>query len=313
MNILIIGAGSIGSLFGAKIALTGQPVYAYISNRLIEKQKNIGLVLNDFDGKSHQISKFYPLKQSEEYSLDCKSTICIIATKTIHLENICTQYHFILNQVPLIALLQNGIGNEEIVSKYYPTIPILRIVTSNGALMPECGQVTHTGKGATIIGLSFNNLKISQNIIENFSNLLKKAGFDPVYSNEIYLKIWWKAFINIGINVFGAITRLKNGELVNIASIKDMMKLTLIEAYNVAINLIPKLDPVEKYISQLFDVVEKTAQNKNSMLQDILKNSKTEIQFLNGYIVKKGLELNIPTPLNALLTALIEGIESNFN
>ena len=115
--------------------------------------------------------------------------------------------------------------------------------------------------------------------------------------------------INAGINPFGALTGLKNGELITITALKELMTETVNEGKEVAAKLKVNLkgDPS----SLMIHTAEITAQNKNSMLQDIERKKRTEIDFINGAISNLGKRKGVKTPLNTLLTHLIKGLEGN--
>jgi 2-dehydropantoate 2-reductase len=114
--------------------------------------------------------------------------------------------------------------------------------------------------------------------------------------------------VNIGINALGALTRLPNGKLLEIKGLKNIMAGAINEAKKVAVMKNIKLSERD-FIAIAQDVAEKTAENKNSMLQDILNNKPTEIDFMNGRILKYARDLGINVPINELLTLLIRGLE----
>ena len=163
----------------------------------------------------------------------------------------------------------------------------------------------------TKVGFPF---KSSQNAeqknldIQQLKDLLNIVGLDTIVVDDIRKECWEKAFINIGINAFGAITRLKNGELLEIVGLKNLMAEAIKEALLIAKKKRIQLSDKD-FISLTFEIAKKTSENKNSMLQDILKGKNTEIDFLNGIIVDYAKDLEISVPINELLTNLIKGLE----
>jgi 2-dehydropantoate 2-reductase len=196
---------------------------------------------------------------------------------------------------------------------------VIRIVTSHGALLEKPGEVHHTGQGFTKIGFTFlkpqiNNKEVYYQAYEKLSllkTLLDAGGIKTEIVDDIIKCSWEKAFVNIGLNAIGALTRLNNGELLENAYLKQYMNIAVMEALEVA-----KLKEIEiserDYIGLMYSVAEKTYNNKNSMLQDILKGKPTEIDFLNGKIVELAKELTMKVPINELLTFLIKGLERSF-
>jgi 2-dehydropantoate 2-reductase len=229
------------------------------------------------------------------------------------------QYKGIIDASSWLVILQNGVGNEEVVKKNCDENNVIRIVTSHGALMDKPGKVRHTGLGFTKIGLAFlkplnNNKDVYDHAHEKLvllKTLLDVGGIKTEIVDDIIKCSWEKAFVNIGLNAIGALTRLNNGELLENAYLKQYMDIAVIEALEVA-----KLKEIEiserDYIDLMHSVAEKTYSNKNSMLQDILKGKPTEIDFLNGKIVELAKELTMKVPINELLTFLIKGLERSF-
>ena len=316
MDFLIIGAGSLGCLFGGLLAQTNNKVWAYCSGNLQDHLKVNKLIIQNMEGSENIVQNFH-VAPNISYFINTEKIpqIIIIATKAYSLKQVCDQYEKLIPKSKMVFLLQNGLGNEDIIRKRFPKIPLYRIITSNGAFMEELGKVKHTGKGETIIC----RISDSENIISKFKDLedlvinnLNQAGLRAQFSQEPKETIWKKAIINIGINAFGAITHLRNGELIKTPKLKEIMKKTVEEAIKVAKSLEIPLNPKKDYFNLVIEVIKATQINKNSMLQDFLKKRRTEIDFLNGKIVDYGKNLGIKTPYNETLTALINAIEKTF-
>jgi len=319
MQILIIGTGSIGSLFGTKLTLAGHEVILYSRYNHSRSHHKHDITLKNLDGTDQKIQDFYVTPPLDTF-LSCSKEKCppivIIATKAYDLSQVCQDYKEILNRIPVIVLLQNGLGNERILTKNFPDSTLYRLLTSHGASLDESGVIHHTGQGPTLLcDITLDQNKRNERnlrhfkLVQMFLNTLSEAGFDPELVSEPEESIWRKAMINIGINAIGAITQLTNGFLMRTPELKEMVSQTVIEAYNLARKMkIPLLEQ-ESYLESVFSVIQATKDNKNSMLQDILKGNRTEIDFLNGKIVELGVKINFPTPINSTLTRLIKGIE----
>ncbi|MHA1744368.1 MAG: ketopantoate reductase family protein [Promethearchaeota archaeon] len=316
MRIMIIGTGSIGSLFGSKLALAGHEIIPYSSQIVSKVHHNHTITLEESDGTIQKIEDFYlvpPLATYFSCSTEDLPPVVIIATKAYDLSKICRDYKQLLTRIPIIVLLQNGLGNERIVQRNFPDSTLYRLLTSHGASLDEFGVVHHTGQGPTMLcdmTLEHNKSRSQRfNLTQTFLTALSEAGFDPMLFTDPEEAIWRKALVNIGINAIGALTRVTNGSLMHILDLKKLVSQTVIEAYNLARMMqIPLLDQ-ESYLTSVFSVINATQDNKNSMLQDILKGNRTEIDFLNGKIVELGMEIDIPTPINSMLTHLIKGLE----
>lgn len=328
IRIGFIGAGSIGSLFGGYLASIKSDIYS--TEVILFCRKNHAEAINEnglvmYNGEAileiKNIKAFENLDEFKEFFLKESKfafDFIFLSTKTYDIETALSQYNKLVDKCKRLVILQNGIGNEEIVSKYCYENKIIRIVTSNGALLEKPGHVIHTGKGFIKIGFPFYNAlnvqdgedEIAKLELRLLYDLLNYAGLDAIMVDDIIKECWEKIFVNIGINAFGALTRLKNGKLLENEGLKYLMGEAVKEAVEVAkrknINL-PKKD----FIALTYDVAEKTSENKNSMLQDVLKGKKTEVDFINGRILKYAKELDINTPINKLLTYLVKGLEQS--
>jgi 2-dehydropantoate 2-reductase len=238
-----------------------------------------------------------------------------LTTKAYDIKKALLEYEALLKDTEWLVILQNGIGNEVLVEKYIPKEKIIRLLTSNGALLYAPGKVKHTGSGYTKIGFPFiKKGEKSAKSNESFKNLnllkelLTNSGFKTTLSDDIIRDSWEKVFVNIGINPFGALTRLRNGQLLENKKIKALMGDAVEEAVKIArlkhINL-----SEQDFKALTYDVAKKTAENKNSMLQDVLKGKKTEIDFMNKKIMKYADELGVEVPINRTLSYLVKALE----
>ncbi|MFX1503526.1 MAG: ketopantoate reductase family protein [Promethearchaeota archaeon] len=328
LRIGFIGAGSIGSLFGGYLANVQSDIYSIeviffnidpyidIINRKglkIYKDQDTILVKNIV---AYENEKF--LKDKIKNNPSFKFDYMFLTTKTYDNEKALIQYKDLINVSNYLVILQNGIGNEDLAIKYYDRTKIIRAVTSNGALLSKPGHLYHTGKGITKIGFPYHidTNSSSEEYIKSESNLkllkdiLNLAGFQTIIVHDIIMESWEKVFVNIGINALGALTRLPNGALLKNDKLKYLLEQAIREAIEVAKEKGIKL-PEKDYFSIAYNVAENTADNKNSMLQDILNKKTTEIDFINGRILKYALKLGMKVPVNEMLTYLIKGLENS--
>lgn len=139
-----------------------------------------------------------------------------------------------------------------------------------------------------------------------------QVGLEARISRDIKGLLWSKLIINAGINALTAIARLKNGELIKFEGTRKILRESVAEAVKIAKRKRIKIiydDPLAKVEA----VCEATSGNVSSMLQDILRKKRTEIDFINGVIVRQAQELGIPVPVNTILVELIKTIEASFD
>ncbi len=328
IRIGFIGAGSIGSLFGGYLANIKSEIYDLeviffcqrehkeaIDKKGLKIKKNQDVKeINDILAYENEKILEEKLKMDKYFRFD----YIFLTTKTYDMEKAVLQYEKLIDVSDWFVILQNGIGNEEIISNYIPKSKIIRIVTSNGAFLESPGNLIHTGDGFTKIGFPFlediNNNHVDLTKANEDLNLLKEllhlAGLKTQIAKDINKESWEKVFVNIGINAFGALTNLTNGQLLESEGLKQLMAEAVEEAVEVAKLKEIKLSNKD-FIAETYDVAKKTSKNKNSMLQDILNRTVTEIDFINGRVLIYAKELGIKTPINELLTHLIKGLEAS--
>ncbi len=149
--------------------------------------------------------------------------------------------------------------------------------------------------------------------VEKIAEVFTKAGLETVASDDIMRDIWKKLMANIGINAMSALCNFRVGEIFDVTETKE----TILEAVDEA-TLVAKAAGVNIDVNETKDVLYKitgkggTGSNRSGMLVDILNKKKTEIDFINGAVVKLGMMYGIPTPVNKTLTAAVKGLERNF-
>ena len=329
IKIGFIGAGSIGSLFGGCLASVhsdknpldiiffGRRNHAFAINK-----EGLRLTVGDKDLFLKNIKAYESAKDftgSSEIGDAYKFDFLFLATKAYDTERAMIQFKSLIESSNWVIILQNGIGNEALVKEYCNEDKILRIITSHGALLENHGHVRHTGVGFTKIGFVYlkpdnNNVKYygrADESLMDLKNLLSTGGLQTEIVEDIIKCSWEKVFVNIGINAIGALTGLKNGQLLEKNSLKKLMGKAVKEALEVA--HVMQIDLSNRdYVELMYSVAKKTYNNKNSMLQDVLRGKPTEIDFINGKIVEFGKKLGIEVVTNEVLTALIKGLESSF-
>jgi 2-dehydropantoate 2-reductase len=330
LRIGFIGAGSIGSLFGGYIADIKSDVYpikvhffCIKEHATVINEKGLKLFRNREVKIIKNIKAFENEKKVEEklkQETDFKFNYLFLTTKAYDIKTALNQYKKIINASNYVVILQNGIGNEDKVIQFTDKEKVIRAVTTNGALLDKPGQVHHTGEGITKIGFPFINeinskaeeFDRAKTDLQLLGNMLESAGFETIIVEDMIMESWEKALVNIGINAIAALTRLTNGELLKVKGLKHFVGQAINEAINVA-KLKNIILPNKDFVSIAYDVLTKTANNKNSMLQDILNNNPTEIDFLNGKILKDATDLGIIVPINEFLTYLVKSLEKSEN
>ena len=277
MKITVIGAGAIGIVLAASLD-TKNEVSVLVKPENYDRLAKKGLWIIEGDEKTKIKAKIVTKVIDSE--------IVIIAVKGYDLQN---TKKLLDGFTGMVLICQNGLKMLDF--NLSNKNEIYSIVTSIGATSSELGVSEFKGTGKTIVGSLFNVKEDSNKISDLFSSYY----FDIYHSKDIKKHIWLKAAINSAINPIASYNNLKNGELKR-EEYWSQVKRLLAESVSIAnsnginFNNNP-LDLAE-------EIIEKTADNFCSMLQDIKKGRKTEINEINGILYEMGKKQNINAKLN---------------
>ncbi len=302
MHFLVVGAGAMGCLFAARLNLAGYEV------TLLEKIPAWADQINTrgirVEGVTGNYSAAVPaLSERPAVSPDVV-LFCVKSNNTREAGEAVKTY---LKPETLVVTLQNGVGNIETLESIFGKDQVFGGVTAEGATVLGPGHIRHAGQGETLIGPRGE----PGGPVENFVKALNRAGFKTRSIENVQDLVWGKLIINVGINALTALTGLKNGRLPQCEGTRAVMEEAVREAVAVARAkeiALPYPDPV----GRVMEVCEATAGNIASMLQDVLNRKMTEIDYINGAIVREGRRLGLPTPVNFTLTSLVRVIQETY-
>jgi 2-dehydropantoate 2-reductase len=306
MKIAVVGLGAIGMLFGACLIKAKEDVYFLDHNpKRAQKIKRDGIKIEGASG-THQVGSVNITSNPKDIGA---CDLVILCVKSYDTENAIKEAKPLLADNTMVLTLQNGVGNIQVLEEAVGDDRVIGGITNEGANVKGWGHVVHAGAADTIIGKRDKKIL---GPVRDISKALNKAVFRTKISRDIDSVIWGKLIINVGINALTALTRLNNGRLLEFDGTRSIIRKAVSEAVKVAKRKRIKLiydDPIQKV--EL--VAKATAKNVSSMLQDIRNRKKTEIDFINGAIVRQGASYNIPTPTNELLTGLIKTLEESYD
>ena len=211
----------------------------------------------------------------------------------------------ILTQDGVAISIQNGMGHAQTLAHRLGRERTLGGITTHGAWRDNVG--THwVGRGRITIG-SLDESKPSANA-ERLIRILDQAGLSPEWSQDINTSIWKKLLVNVAINPVCSIAGVRNGALLEVPELWAQAISAMYEAATVATASGADLSELDME-DLLREVAANTANNRCSMLQDIMAGRKTEVDHLCGAVVEMGESVGVPTPRNEMLHALVSGIE----
>jgi len=303
MNITIIGAGAMGSLFGSLLAGSGENVFLVdIWKEHVDTINSRGLSV-----ESGEKAATVLIHAGTDIEDSPKSDLVIIFVKSNHTGQAARQALKCLSSSGVVLTLQNGMGNADIISQFIDPDRVIAGTTSHGATILKAGMIRHAGKGPTIFGM-WSQKKCTE--LENIKDIFCKAGIDTTISDNIHGIIWKKLIINVGINAITALTGIKNGKIVDLPPTGKLVRSAVKEACAVALAhgvILP-----DDIADQVFLVAKATALNRSSMGQDADHKRETEINAINGAVVRLAQQKNIDVPVNLTLTLLIETMQKNY-
>jgi len=305
MKIVIVGPGAMGCLLAAFLSKIKTDLWLFDHNQeRAAKLTQSGITLTGISGEW----QCRPKASTESKEIGAVDLL-IICVKSYDTKTALSHCKGLVGEKTAVLTLQNGLGNIESISEAVGVEKVIGGVTNLGATLLDTGKVRHAGKGETVIGRIDGKVTVEMRVIRESFN---KAGLETHISKDIKALLWSKLIINAGINALTAITRLNNGKLTEFEGTRKIMRQAVTEAIRIAKRKRIKLiydDPLAKVET----VCEATGENISSMLQDVLRKKRTEIDFINGVIVRLGQELGIPVPTNALLADLVKTIEASYN
>jgi len=299
MKICIVGCGAVGSLFAAHLAKAGEAeVWAYdVWKDHTDAIRKNGLRLSgaaEFTARLQATSDPSELPQCE-YG--------IVATKAIHTRSAIAQTaHAFAHGA--VCSVQNGVGNEEILAEHVKYVIRGTTFPAGHSIAP--GHIGYDIKGDTWIG-PFEPTQTPMESVEKLAGLMTRSGMNTIALHDARGAQWTKLIFNASTNPVGALTLLHHGAATRFKATGGLFEDLIREGEAVASALGIQLHGDARQLVQ--KGANAPGKHRASMLQDVLAKRQTEVDFMNGAIVKWGEQTGVPTPLNRALWELIKGLE----
>ncbi|HEX9144708.1 MAG TPA: ketopantoate reductase family protein [Candidatus Binatia bacterium] len=305
-RILIAGCGAIGSVFACllrqaeyDVTLLGRPSHL----NAIASQ---GLHLDGIWG-SHTATGFHLAATAA--GLSAPYELILIAVKAYDTQSMVEAVAPFIDSEGLAISLQNGLGNLEILARAFGPEKSLGANVLVGATIPGPGRVTVTVQAAPII---LGPLEVSDCVmlerIHAWARAFKAASIPCETTTRVLSYLWAKVFYNAPLNALGALLDVHYGVLADEPELTRIMNRVIDEAFQVAAK--KNIDCLWKNANEYREyfyghLVPSTYDHRSSMLQDLQRGRRTEIDAINGQIWRYGTELQVPTPFNEIMTRLI--------
>jgi 2-dehydropantoate 2-reductase len=302
MKIAMVGAGAMGSIFGAAFLDAGvDTVFVDVSAPLVEKLQTEGLVLVR-DGEERTLRVTATTDPASVGTVDA----AVVLVKGYHTEPAAELIRPLVGPATLVVSLQNGWGNGDILAQHFEPSQIVDGVTYHSATVIGPGRVAHTNAGPTYVG-PYAGAPLDT--IAALAEPLARAGFAVEVVEEIRTRIWRKLVHNCATLPTSALTRMIAVDLARHEAMLALVDAITVEAAEVGRAAGYDLDPEER-VTSINTYLAAARPGKPSMLQDVENGRRTEIDFINGAIVKTAREHGVPAPLNDAMVSLVKGLES---
>ena len=301
MKVCVVGCGAVGSLFAANLAqLEDVEVWAYdLAREHVDAINANGLRLSgagDVVGHVRATSDPAELPPCE---------FGIVATKAMHTDAAVAATAEAFADVS-VCTVQNGLGNEEAIARHVSRV--IRGTTFPAGRVVEPGHVQWEVKGDTTIG-PFEPSPAPFDEVERLAEACTRAGLPTSAVADARGPQWRKVIFNAATNPVGALTGLTHGRVCEDPALRSLVTGLVDEGKAVAAVQGIELDADPEELIDHAARPEVAYDHKASMLQDVEAHRETEIDFLNGGIVRFGREHGVPTPLNQAILALVRGRE----
>ena len=303
MKIVFLGSGALGSAIGGALSEGGADVTLIDQwKEHVDAMNSLGLTLRE-DGRDRVV------KVNAATSADGlgPADLVIVLVKSFHTRDAVAGAGSIIGPNTAVMSLQNGLGHEEIIAEVVGRERVLAGKTYKGGVLLAPGHVIAGIKGKeTIVG------ELDGSVTERVTRIadaFNRAGLTVAVSTNIMGTMWDKLLINIATGALAGITRLPYGGLYAVPEVRACAVAAVAEGIAVAAAAGVKIsyaDPEGPWIKAAEGL---PPEFKTSLLQSLEKGSPTEIDFINGSVVRWGEKYGVPTPVNQSLVACVKGIE----
>jgi 2-dehydropantoate 2-reductase len=304
MKICVVGCGAVGSLFAANLAqLDDVEVWAYDASREhVDAINANGLRLT---GAGEVLGKLRATSDARELP---QCDFGIVATKAMHTEPaIAATAHAFAGGC--VATVQNGLGNEETLAKHVARV--IRGTTFPAGKILEPGHVQWDVKGDTTLG-PYEPQPAPFEEVQRLADACTRGGMPTSAVDDARGPQWRKVIFNASTNPIGALTGLTHGRVCERPDLRSLVSGLVDEGKAVAAAQGIVLDADPEALIDHAAKPEVAYNHKASMLQDVEARRTTEVDYLNGGIVRFGREHGVPTPLNEAIWALVKGVEESW-
>lgn len=290
MQVAVIGAGAVGCYYGGLLLRAGHDVTFIGRQPHVDAINTHGLLLETqaFKGR-------LPAKAAVDASSLAQTDLVLFCVKSADTERAGESLSGRLDPKTPILCLQNGVDNPQRLRTVIGN-PVIAAVVYVGSEMVGPGHIKHHGSGKLVIGASPESQVVAQT--------MNAAAIETTIAEDIETTQWTKLIINCAFNALSAVAGIPYGPMIDVEGTKDVAGSVIEECVMVARAC--GLTMPEDLAEQILKIPALMPNQMSSTAQDLARGKPSEIDFLNGYVVRKGAEFNIPTPTNRALQVMVK-------
>lgn len=302
--VVVVGAGAVGSFFGAMLARAGHPVTLIARAAHVEAIGRDGLRLEMAGRVEH-------IRINATTALDAVrgAGLVLFCVKSTDTDAVARQMAPLLDADALVLSLQNGVENSALLARHLNQAVVPAVVYVATA-MPAPGCVQHHGRGDLVIGAAGAASGPEPGPrLQALADFFASAGVPVRISDDVMAELWSKLMVNCAYNAISGLAQAPYGELVALPEVRELQRavvhevVALAAAEGVTMPLGAALEAMERIAPAMPAQLSSTA-------QDMARRKPSEIDHLNGFVARRGRELGMPTPANQALTALVKLVEA---
>jgi 2-dehydropantoate 2-reductase len=304
-RIAVVGAGAVGCYYGGMLARAGAPVTLIGRPAHVEAIEREGLLLDTLAFKER-----VKVLASTEVAAVRGAALVLFCVKSTDTEATARSLAPLLTPDAVVLSMQNGVDNLERMRPHLPG-PVFAAVVYVAAAMSGPGHVRHTGRGDLVIGAVEADAVARQRArprLQQVAGWLAQGGVPCVVSDNVEGELWAKLLINCAYNAISALGQARYRRIgahpLALGVLKEAVREVIAVAQAEGVRM-PAGDPIEAAVS----ISRTMAGATSSTAQDLARGRRTEIDHLNGHVVRRGEALGVPVPVNRTLHALVKLLE----